>query len=181
MRALSELRWVLSFLAGVVALGVRYRRGHERLRRQILWLVTAACIVLVAVTPWALVSGTPVVVLFTIPLVPIAITVGILRHQLLDIRLVIARGLVYALLSGIVLGVYALLVVALSGVASAVVAALAALPLRGVLQHRVDRLLYGQRSDPLRRGIRHGSRVSAQGRAAGGRHARRHDGDLPAP
>jgi two-component system NarL family sensor kinase len=157
--AISEFRWVLSILAGVIALVLRYRRGDEQLRRQILWPLAAAAVVLVAVTPFALVSGTPVAVLFTIPLVPIAITVGILRYQLLDIRLVIARGIAYAVLSGIVLSVYALLVIALSGVASALIAALAALPLRNALQRGVERLLYGQRSDPLRVASRVGGRL----------------------
>ena len=78
---------------------------------------------LVAVTPWALVAGTPLVVLFTIPLLPVAVAIGVLRHQLLDIRLVVARGVTYALLSGLVLAAYAALVVVLSGVASALVVA----------------------------------------------------------
>jgi two-component system, NarL family, sensor kinase len=155
----SELRWAASLLIGVAALVVRYRRGDERLRRQLLWLVAAAAVVLVAVTPWALVTGTPIAVLFTIPLLPVAITVGILRHQLLDIRLVLARGVAYALLSVLVLAGYAALVVVLSGVVSALVVALAALPLRGWLQHRVERLLYGQRSDPLGVASRVGRRL----------------------
>lgn len=155
----SEVRWAASMLAGVAAVGIRYRRGDERLRRQILWLVAAAGIVLVAVTPWALVAGTPVVVLFTIPLLPVAITIGVLRHQLLDIRLVLARGVAYAVLSIAVLGAYAALVVVLSGVASALLVALAALPLRSWLQRQVERLLYGQRADPLRVASRVGGRL----------------------
>lgn len=155
----SEARWLLSVVVGVTALFVRYRRGDELLRRQILWLVAAAALVLVAVTPFALVSGTPVAVLFTIPLIPAATTVGILRHQLLDIRLVIARGLAYAVLSAIVLGIYAALVVVLSGVASALIAALAVLPLRVVLQRAVGRLFYGERADPLRVASRVGERL----------------------
>ena len=146
---LSEIRWVLSVLAGVVCLVVRYRTGSEVVRRQLLWLVAAAAVILVAVTPWALVAGTPLVVLFTIPLLPVAVTIAVLRHQLLDIRLVVARGLTYALLSGLVLAAYAALVVVLSGVVSALVVALLALPLRNRLQVMVDRMLYGDRGDPL--------------------------------
>ena len=74
-----------------------------------------------------------------------------LRHGLLDIRLVVARGLTYALLSCLVLAAYAALVVVLSGVASALLVALLALPLRARLQAAVDRLLYGERGNPLRR------------------------------
>jgi signal transduction histidine kinase len=148
--AISEPRWVLSMLFGVVALAVRYKRGDEQVRRQLLWIVAAAAFVLAAVTPWSLVAGTPIVVLFAIPLLPVAITVAVLRHGLLDIRLVVARGVVYGLLSALVLAAYALLVLALSGVASALLVALLALPLRARLQTAVDRLLYGDRGDPLR-------------------------------
>jgi signal transduction histidine kinase len=113
----------------------------------------------VAVLPWALVAGTPIAVLFAIPLLPVAITVGILRHQLLDIRLVIARGAAYAQLSAAVLAGYALLVVVLSGVASALLVALAALPVRSRLQRAVERLFYGERRDPLRIASRVGDRL----------------------
>ena len=145
----SEVRWALSVVIGVVYLGVRYRSGSEVVRRQLLWLVAAATAVALTVIPWALVAGTPLVVLFTIPLLPAAVAAGVLRHQLLDIRLVVARGLTYALLSGLVLAAYTVLVVLLSGVASALVVALLALPLRSRLQRAVDHLLYGERGNPL--------------------------------
>ena len=146
----SEARWALSVLIGVVCLVIRYRQGDEVVRRQLLWLITAAAVIVVAVIPWALVAGTPLAVLFTIPLLPAAVAAGVLRHQLLDIRLVVARGLTYALLSGLVLAAYAGLVVVLSGVASALVVALLALPLRSRLQTAVDQLLYGERGNPLK-------------------------------
>lgn len=146
----AELRGLVFLLLGVAALTVRYRRGDEVLRLQLLWPIAAAAVLLTAVTPWAVIGGTPIGVLFAIPLLPVAITVGVLRHQLLDIRLVVARGLSYALLSALVLSGYAVLVAVLSGVVSALVVALAARPLRVRLQRGIDRLLYGERSDPLR-------------------------------
>ena len=136
-------------VVGVACLAFRYWRGTEVVRRQLLWLVGAAAVILLAVTPWALVAGTPMAVLFTIPLLPGAVAVAVLRHQLLDIRLVIARGLTFALLSGLVLAAYAALVIVLSGVASALLVALLALPLRSRLQAAVDRLFYGERGNPL--------------------------------
>ena len=157
----SEVRWVLSVLVGVACLVVRYRAGTEMVRRQLLWLVAAAAVIIVAVTPWALVAGTPIIVLFTIPLLPAAVAAAVLRHQLLDIRLVVARGLTYALLSGLVLAAYAGLVVVLSGVASALVVALLALPLRSRLQTAVDQLLYGERGDPLKVASRVGRSLGA--------------------
>ena len=155
----SELRWLASMLVGLGVLLVRYRRGDETVRRQLLWLLGAVAIIFVAVLPWSLVSGTPIVVLFSIPLLPVAITVAILRNGMLDIRLVLARGLSYGLLSGLVLSGYAVLVLALSGVASALVVALLAFPLHSRLQQGVERLLYGER-DPLRVASRVGGRLA---------------------
>jgi signal transduction histidine kinase len=158
---LSEIRWVLSALIGVLCLVVRYRRGDEMVRRQLLWLVAAVAVIVVAVTPWALVAGTPLAVLFTIPLLPAAVAAAVLRYQLLDIRLVVARGLSYALLSGLVLAAYAGLVVVLSGVASALLVALIAMPLRSRLQTAVDQLLYGERGNPLEVASRVGRSLGA--------------------
>ena len=155
----SELRWSLSMLIGLVTLALRYQRGDEVVRRQLLWLLAAAGVVLAAVLPWSLLAGTPIAVLFAIPLLPLAITVAILRHGLLDIRLVVARGLSYGLLSGLVLAGYALLVLALSGVASALLVALLAFPLRTRVQRGVERLLYGDR-DPMRVASRVGERLT---------------------
>lgn len=155
----SEIRWLASVLLGLVVLLVRYRRGDETVRRQLLWLLGAVAVIFVAVLPWSLVAGTPIAVLFAIPLLPLAITVAILRHGMLDIRLVLARGLSYGLLSGLVLAGYAVLVLALSGVASALVVALLAFPLRARLQQSVERLLYGER-DPLRVASRVGGRLT---------------------
>jgi signal transduction histidine kinase len=156
----SELRWVLSMLFGVAALSVRYRRGDEQVRRQLLWVVAAAAFVLAAVAPWSLVAGTPVVVLFAIPLLPAAVTVAVLRHGLLDIRLVLARGVAYVLLSALVLAGYAAAVLLLSGVASALLVSLLAFPLRARLQVAVERLLYGDRGDPLRLASRVGGALT---------------------
>jgi two-component system, NarL family, sensor kinase len=102
----AEARTLLVVFAGLAALAVRYRRGDEQRRRQLLWLVAAVLIMAVAWVPWAFVAGTPVVVLFTIPLVPVAMTIAILRHRLLDIRLVVSRTVLYVLLTGGVAGVY---------------------------------------------------------------------------
>ena len=87
-----------------------------------------------------------------------AIAVAILRHGLLDIRLVLARGLSYAVLSAFVLAGYVLLVLALSDMASALLVALLAFPLRVWVQRGVERLLYGER-DPLRVASRVGDRL----------------------
>ena len=156
--AISEVRWVASMLVGLAALVWRFRRGDRTVRRQLLWILAAVVAIVLAGTPWALIAGTPIGVLFAIPLLPMAIAVAIVRYGLLDIRLVLARGLTYALLSGIVLAGYVLLVLALSGVASALIIALLAFPLRARLQRAAEQLVYGDR-DPLRLASRVGDRL----------------------
>ena len=44
--------------------------------------------------------------MLSIALVPAAMTIAVLRHQLLDIRLVLSRTVVYALLTIAVVGAY---------------------------------------------------------------------------
>ena len=151
--------WVASMLVGVCALVTRYRRGDETVRRQLLWVVVAAGAVFAAVTPWALISGTPIAVLFAVPLLPAGITVAILRHRLLDVRVVVARAAAYLLLSALIFAGYALLVVWLSGITSALLMALLALPLRDRLQVTAERLLYGDRGDPARLATRVGAEL----------------------
>ena len=85
-------------LLGVAALAVRYRRGSDVERRQLLWLLLAVLVALIVILPWGLVAGTPIEVLFAIPLIPIAVTVAIVRQELLDIRLVVARLLAWMML-----------------------------------------------------------------------------------
>jgi len=155
----SELRALGGLLLGVSSLVVRYRRGDETRRRQVLWLLLAGLVVLAAVVPWALVTGTPIAVLFAIPLVPLAICVAVIRHQILDIRLVVSRAVAWLLLSLAALAAYGALVALLGSFLSdvrqnsallTVVVAVALAPLLPRLQREVDRWTYGDRRDPAR-------------------------------
>jgi two-component system, NarL family, sensor kinase len=167
---LAELRTSLSLLLAVVSLVVAYRRGDERRRRQLLWLVLAAIVVIAVVIPWSFVSGTPILVLLAIPLIPIAVTVGIVRAQLLDIRLVVSRTLAWVLLSLGALAGYVVLVAALDTFVtarfgkSAVVTVLVALTLAPLLprvQRVVDRWMYGDRGNPARFASRVGEQLAS--------------------
>ena len=80
--------------------------GVRNGRRQLLWLLLAGLVVVVAVAPWSFVAGTPIAVLFAIPLVPLAICVAVIRHQLLDIRLVVSRAVAWLLLSVMAVAAY---------------------------------------------------------------------------
>jgi two-component system NarL family sensor kinase len=143
----------------VAALDVRYRRGSEVERRQLLWLLLAVLVALIVILPWGFVAGTPVEVLLAIPLIPLAVTVAIVRQELLDVRLVVARLLAWMmLLLAVVLGYVAL--VALIGRVTpvslrwsafvSVLLVIIAVPLLPRLQRLVDGALYGDRGDPAR-------------------------------
>jgi two-component system NarL family sensor kinase len=82
---------------------------------------------------------------------------GIIRYGLFDSRAVLSRTLLYGSLTVVVVGVYlaasTLLSQLFDGAVPAVVAvglaALAVLPLRDLLQRRVNRLVFGLRDDPV--------------------------------
>jgi two-component system NarL family sensor kinase len=155
----TEIRNLLALSLGLAALVVRYRRGSEVERRQLLWLFLAVLVALAVILPWGLIAGTPVEVLFAIPLIPIAVTVAIVRQELLDIRLVVARLLAWVMLLLAVIVGYAALVALIDrfttvGVRwSAVITVLLvilAVPLLPRLQRLVDGAIYGDRGDPAR-------------------------------
>lgn len=148
----------LAMVMAIAQLVVRVVRGGAVERRQITWL-TVAVLVAVALNLQRLVTGDgPILFLLAFQLIPVTIAIAIVRHQLFDIKLVVARSLLYLLLTGGLVGVYAAVVVMLTPVASrttggiggALVAALLFNPARVWLQRRVDRLFYGERDDPLR-------------------------------
>jgi len=154
---ISELRNLVAYLISLAALVVRFRRGDARTRQQLLWLLLALLIMMIASVPWAFVAGTPVIVLLAIPLIPAAVVVAIIRYRLLDIRVVASRLLTWVVLSLAVLLSYLALIAVLdryvaawlgrSAMITAVLVVLAALVLPR-LQRIVDRLVYGDRQDP---------------------------------
>lgn len=155
--------WVVTgtYGAALVALVVRYRRGDDQTRRQLLWLVLALIVAIVTQAVWGpLVNGFAVLNLLAIALIPISMTIAVLRYQLLDIRLVLSRTVLYLLLSTAVVLVY-LALVGVTGLVvtdpasgrTAIIVLMIAVgfnPVRVRLQRIVDRALYGDRSDPVR-------------------------------
>ncbi|MDI2126502.1 sensor histidine kinase [Yinghuangia seranimata] len=164
-----EIRNIAALAVGLAALARRYRRGGERERRQLLWLMQAVLLVAVIMVPWGVFGVGPVYVLFAIPLIPASMTVAILRHQLLDIRLVFSRTVLYTLLTAGVVGAYLGMVALLEAIARdrglggstavTVLIAVAFNPVRVWLQRVVERILYGDRGDPVRAVSRVGARL----------------------
>ena len=173
--AVTNITWAAIFALVLASLVVRYRRGGDVERRQLLWLVLAVVVVLVyAGLVWGIFDAGPVLGLLVIPLIPAAVTIGILRYQLLDIRLGLSRTLVYGVLTVAAAGVYAGLVAVLdvlvrsrvnlgSAIAASIVIAIGFNPARIRLQRVIDRALYGDRRDPVRAVSLVGERLAGTG------------------
>ena len=175
--AASNIAWAALFMLVLASLVVRYRRGGDVERRQLLWLLLAVLVVLAyAGVPWGIFGRGPVLGLLVIPLIPAAVTIAILRYQLLDIRLVVSRALVYGLLTAAAAGAYVGLVALLdalvrsrvsldSAVVASVIVAVGFNPARVRLQRLIDRGLYGDRRDPVRAVSLVGERLAGTGTA----------------
>jgi hypothetical protein len=153
-------------LAAVLSLGFRYRRARTAERAQLKWLVYAGALIVAAllvpagriVGPGdaasnlqnAMSSG-------AVALVPVAIGIAILKYRLYDIDRVISRTLAYAILTGLLAGIYAGLVLLATevfrfsspvAIAAATLAAAALFsPLRRRVQRMVDRRFNRARYD----------------------------------
>jgi signal transduction histidine kinase len=160
-----EVPFTLSFVAAsllaIVSLIVRFRRGDERERQQIKWLLVAVSVLFVSLLLQLFfppLQNGPLLPLAAATL-PISIGIAILRYRLYDIDLIINKTLVYGGLAAVITTVYVLLVVGigaligsnqrflLSLVATAIIA-LAFQPLRQRAQQLANRLVYGKRATP---------------------------------
>lgn len=148
----------LIFPASIASLVVRFIRGTETVRQQVLWLLVAVIVVtLINVPIQGVPSGREILLLLSFPLIPAAVTIAVLRHGLYDVRIVLSRVVVYAVLTAGVIAIYIGLVAVLDrvlrGAGAPVVAALAIAlafnPVRVRLQRVVDRAVYGTRRDPV--------------------------------
>ena len=157
---------LVSMLASVVSIVVRYRRSQGEEREQIKWVAAAAVLFgsIYALPFDGLVSddASLATILFGVLIMAGAVAVSILKYRLYDIDLVISRTLLVAGLVafitaayvGIVVGVGSLLGgregdpnVVLSVVATTVVA-VAFQPVRRWLQRIANRVVFGRRSTP---------------------------------
>jgi hypothetical protein len=138
------------WLVFVVRLALSWRRSSGDRRQQLKWLLTgcaaAAAGNLISQVPALDPAGTTVGVGVVLPA---CIGVAILRYRLYDIDRIISRTLSYAIVTGLLVGMYAGLVLLAThvlaltsqvGVAAATLAAAALFnPLRRRIQRRVDR------------------------------------------
>lgn len=157
-------------LCSAVALVLRLRRSAGVHRSRLLWLAWAVAAFVVLNTQRIVTADGPILLLLTLPLIPAAATVAILRHELYDIRLVINRSVVYVALTVGVVGGYLGIVAVLSAlvrdrlpagpVLATAVVAVAFAPARAWMQSLVDRAMYGERRDPAAAAARVGVRLA---------------------
>ncbi|HEU4783494.1 MAG TPA: histidine kinase, partial [Ktedonobacterales bacterium] len=166
--AVENLIVVLLVVTITVAIIWGYHRNQDaQTRRKIRWVVFGGLVSgLAGLLFWELpgvVLGHPVIStnalgLIALPL-PLAIAIAILHDHLFDIDTILNRTLVYGGLSGLIAGIYILIVgvlgtlfhaqgnLLISLVAAGVVAVLFQ-PLRLWLQRIVDRMMFGERDNP---------------------------------
>ncbi|MFC7640690.1 hypothetical protein ACFQX6_06515 [Streptosporangium lutulentum] len=105
--AVMDLVGTVAELLVIGTLVLRYRRGDERTRRQLLWLILALLAMLVLNTQRWITGDGPILFLLSFALIPIAIGIAIVRYELFDIRLVLSRALLYGLVLSVIVAVYA--------------------------------------------------------------------------
>jgi hypothetical protein len=178
--AVSGIVALPSALASIVSVIVRFRRSRGTERRQLKWLAYAATLVAVTAVvslslegvsdDAAFVQMLQLSLVASLSAVPIATGIAILRHRLYDIDRLISRTIVYVLVTGSLVAVYAGTVFVVSTIAVAssdnltvaiatLVAAAAFRPLLARVQGLVDRRFYRHKYDAQKTIDAFGSRL----------------------
>ena len=156
-----------SLFLGAAAMRARYRAGDAQQRRQVLWLAYGALLVplwLGGGSLWSLLIGSTDPIdglgLLVFQVWPgVAVAVAVTRHGLYAIDRLFNRTLVYAALTGLLAGTYAVVALlvglvvggsAWSASLATLVAALAFRPLRDRMQNLVDRRFARARFEAVR-------------------------------
>jgi signal transduction histidine kinase len=155
----GQVRWLpvliavatlATYVSVVLCVVLRFRRGSDLVRRQMLWVMLALLLVVALFSLDPLLPDTALTII-PIALIPLSILIAIFRYQLLDIRLVFSRSVLYLLLTAAAVGAYLAVVGIMSQLFTAQVAlgpsvvatlliAVAFNPLRVWLQCQVMRL-----------------------------------------
>ena len=155
-------------LASLLPLVLRFRRSRGEQRQQFKWVIYGLAIGLpmlalgAATVAAGASTANSILTLTALDVIPVAITIAILKFRLYDIDIVISRTLLVAGLAGFIATAYVGIVVgvgALLGrgggepnivlsVAATTVVAVAFQPVRRRLQQVANRLVFGRRSTP---------------------------------
>jgi hypothetical protein len=152
------------WLAWLIGQVLSYRRSSGERRMQLKWLLSGASVFIASgialvwisnpAGPWKVVDVRAAI---GIAALPVSIGFGILKFRLYDIDRIISRTLAYAIVTGLLIGVYAGLVLLATEVflfhnsvavaASTLIAAALFNPVRHRVQHAVDRRFNRARYD----------------------------------
>jgi hypothetical protein len=153
------------WLASVAGQALSYRRSSGERRLQLKWLVGGSAVAVVGGVLGVPLSGSPSTILrivgslgiVAVLALPVSVGVAILKYRLYDIDRIISRTLAYAIVTGLLVGVYAGLVLLATQVfrfhtpvavaASTLAAAALFNPLRRRVQRVVDRRFNRARYD----------------------------------
>lgn len=167
----------IGVVAALAAVVVRFRRSRGAERQQVKWFVSAVCLTGIGIAVDVVALRLPRVVelaldatfLIGVVAVPVSITLAILRYRLYAIDRIISRTATYAVVTAVLVGVYALVAVVPSValdvesdllVAAATLAAAGAfVPVRRRVQSTVDRRFNRARYDATRVVERFGTRL----------------------
>lgn len=167
--AVGDTLLPLAGLLAVISLFIRFRRAGRQERQQMKWFIFAVSMFPVLFFFSQLVQALDdseeeylgfFVIVAGLLFVPVSMGIGILKHRLYDIDLVVNRALVYTALTGILAATYLGVVVLLQGllqpitresdlaVAGSTIAVAALFrPLRGSVQTFIDRRFYRRKYD----------------------------------
>jgi hypothetical protein len=151
------------WLASLATQALSYRRSSGERRQQLKWLLAGTAAILVGTPVFVVLTilGSPswvrILVLAGLIALPVSIGVAVLKYRLFDIDRIISRTLAYAIVTGLLVGLYAGLVLLATevlqvhstvAVAAATLAAAALFnPVRRRVQLRVDRRFNRARYD----------------------------------
>jgi hypothetical protein len=151
---------LLGWLASIAGQALSYRRSSGVRRQQLKWLLagSVACLVCIGLyTLFRNVPGTGALGAIGFLVLPVSIGVAVLRYRLFDIDRIVSRTLAYAIVTGLLVGVYAGLVLLTTEVfgfhtpvavaASTLAAAALFSPVRRRVQRLVDRRFNRARYD----------------------------------
>jgi len=149
---LSEVFFLGTGAAWLAWLGyqvVAWRRSSGERRQQLKWLITGAAVCAVGGIVLVVWTNIPTalgeIAAFGIAALPASLGIGILKFRLYDIDRIISRTLAYTIVTGLLIGVYAGLVLlatqvlAVSSTVAVAVSTLVAAALFNVLRRRVQR------------------------------------------
>ncbi|MGB6573506.1 MAG: hypothetical protein WBF20_17675 [Trebonia sp.] len=152
---------IACWLASIASQALSYRRSSGERRQQLKWLLAGSAATLVALGLVALLGSVPwlsdVISVIGFLALPVSIGVAVLRYRLFDIDRIVSRTLAYAIVTGLLIGVYAGLVLLTTEVfgfhtpvavaASTLAAAALFTPVRRRVQRLVDRRFNRARYD----------------------------------